>query len=312
MQKRGIKAVAFVVGVCFFAACGHSESGKRSSGALVGGMLGAGGEEHEFWAEWTPREPVQPEIAGGRFEAHLFEAWRVEERPWRGQVWDGAFLMLGASAGGVEEAEERGVQSAMMRLSANIEEAQLEVSFFTANDGGAEGLVWRLVEPGGAGVWIEAEREVGSGTAPDRWTLRVEPAFEEAKGRTVWWEREEGEWVVGQVEGAGGLEAEAVQSIAEEQAAVLLEVLEESLWESVTMQRFVEPPFAFRPAVEAGPLAPGWPAALEQVVEPRGLEDFVRDTVFWPRDGGDILAGNPIYLPRKAAGGLVFGDWLGN
>lgn len=276
----------------YLVGCAGSSQSVVSSGELSGGMLGLGGEDHEFWADWRAREPAAPPLMSGRQEVHLFEAWRVEDEALRGLVLDSAFYMLGAVQGGVSGEEARGVQSVLMRLSARFDEAKLEVDFFSAADGSAEGLLWRLVEPGGGGVWIEAERRAGSEVWPDRWTLRVEPAFEEAEGLVIWWEETDSGWVVREAKGAGALKAVArLNEVQEEQQAALLRVVAESLWERVVQQRFVEPDFELCAALEAGALAPGWPAALGEAVEPRGLDDFVSDTVFWPRGGQDILEG---------------------
>lgn len=278
------------------AGCTTAPPKQLSSGTLHGGFLGLQGQVHAFWEEWTPREPAQMAVSDEGDSLVVFDAWSLEDRDMREILWDSTFhVMLAAKSVLPDGADTEGLTSLMMRLGIDDDEARFEVAFFSRQAGDGEGMVLRIVEPDGAGVWVEAERRKRSSDDPIRWTLRVEPAFEEAPGMAIWWERVDGAWTGNYAPGAGAISSAEIDLVELPGHIVdwaeTLELWRLGLWENATARAYVEPPFERIAVDEGGYLAPGWPVAMGFTVEPRGLDDLASDTVFWPRMTDDELQG---------------------
>ncbi len=286
---KSIRILLFLVVTGLLFGCGTTEPPRElSSGELPGGMLGFGGEDYTFWDDWTPREPAPMEPAAGSSIA-LFDAWSVADEAFRERLWDSTFHMLSAVKMSLPSTIDRqGLKSILMRFSVELERTQFEFAFFTRDDGQAEGIVLRIVEPEGSGLWIEGIRRANESTSPYRWTLRVEPAFEETPGFVVWWERLEDQWATAIASGAGSSLQEAVPWHPIETEA-FLQLWNHQIWEAVTAQNYLEPSFERIAITDGAALATGWPATLGLDVEDRGLENFVDDSVFWPRSANDAL-----------------------
>jgi hypothetical protein len=272
----------------FLGACGTTSAPEElSRGTLAGGILGYGGEDYEYWNQWEAREAAPMAIVERDAEPRLFDSWRVEDAHFRESLWDGTFHLLSALASAVPDEERPGIQLVQSHLGAELEDARFEIAFFTRADASGEGLVLRIVAPHGPGVWLEAERAEGDDGSPRWWTLRVEPAFEQALGLTAWWEQSETEEHTAMALGAAAMQGETPlpRPFADADAGwwELFDLLEKRLWQQVTERRHVEPAFTYSLSESDDELAPGWPPTLGMPVAPRGLTEFLSHSVFWPR-----------------------------
>ena len=271
-------------------ACSSTYSGELSSGRLDGGMRGLVAEDYEFWEEWSHRQPAAMDVDEMLKPATVFDAWRIEDQQFREQVWDATFHILAAlrsELNGVSDgAQDRGLQSLMLRLEPGFADVDWEVAFVSQAAGEAEGIVLRMVSPEGVGLWIETGRMAGASNSPRQWILRAEPAAEEAEGMTIWWALGEDEWRAEFADGAGAERAGAVALDGTWEP--LIAAWESALWESVSDRKYLEPLFEHVDDDDRD-LAPGWPASLGSPVQMRGLDDFVTDTAFVPRTTSDSL-----------------------
>lgn len=245
-------------------------------------MKGLEAQNDAFWEEWTPRIPASPSVDERLRPATVFDAWRVEDSEFRQPVWDATFHMVNTlELRGV--GDSAGLRSLLLRLDPSAESVHWEVAFVSQQEGDFEGVVVRMAGEDGAGIWIEASRPAGGTSTPTRWTFRAEPAAEEIRGTTVWWEKngEENAWQ-GTV-GAGADADRAQSALADDAGWVeLLQLWEKAIWAAVSDREYLEPEFERIEGV-TDPIGPGWPASLGISVEERGLRDFVDDTVFAPR-----------------------------
>lgn len=268
--------VALVGCVASLVSCTTAAPEETSQGTLEGGLLGYGGENYEFWSDWTPRPPEDLSPTAPLDEATVFDAWRIPESEYRRDAWDAVFHALNGLNTAIEdEATSRGIESVMLRLDPAVGEANWEIAFLSHPSGDAEGLVLRIAADAGVGLWLEAMREAGGDPEPDVWRLVVDPAAEQAPISRAVWQRQQPGWTARVA--SGGEQKDDAEFLARSEFPTLWTA---SVWTPVTQRHHVEPSFEPEPADE--PLADGWPAALGEEIADRGLEDFVTDTVFIP------------------------------
>ena len=270
-------------------ACTSSAPEDVSSGVLDGGMRGLEAEEYAFWKEWTPEEPARMTVDNRLEPVTVFETRRIDDPSFRHRGWDGVFHVLRTLAMDVDDETRRGLESLMLRLDAGVEGVEWEVAFVSQGDGEYEGIVYRIVASDGAGIWLEASRPGGGTKAPTQWSLRTEPAARDVDGMTVVWAATDDGWERGIASGADVRDVE-LSTVGDDRWERLLEMWEETLWEPVSDRAYLQPEFEYVEDDET-PLADGWPAALGEEVEQRGLGDFARDTVFPPGTQTDGLDG---------------------
>ncbi len=255
------------------------EPGSLSKGPLPGGLMGYHGEDHEPWSDWERRDAVPMEVTPRGADIVVFDAWEITDWDARERFFDATFHVLSFVRTAVPAEHHPGLHATLALLAADDDALRMEIAFFTREDASAEGLVLRVVEPGGSGVWIEAERPAGDDTAPRWWTLRVEPAFTEAPGLTLHWTTDDTDAVhLGPT-----AVADPQPSTLDHSWAPVLALWEENLWDAVTQRSHVVPDFDPHRPDPATPLGPGWPPALGLEITPRGLSDFLPHSVFWPR-----------------------------
>lgn len=242
------------------------------------------------WADWTPRAPAVMSPDDKLKPATVFDAWRVDDPRFFDSAWDAAFHLLAAINNGVDAPSvSEGLEALMMQLEPGRESVRVEIAFLSHGHGDAEGIVVRMVAPGGAGLWLEAIRAAGEEEEPIRWMVRAEPAVEESAGLTARFDREDSsqKWDAYIAEGADTVDPGEPLDVGVEWAG-LLDRLRDAVWEPVTGISYAEPDVVWRDFDDI-PLAEGWPATLGADVQARQLEDFAPDTRFPPRTrGGDF------------------------
>ncbi len=268
--------------------CSASTLNELSSRQLDGGLQGLAAHDYEFWEEWTSRQPASMAVGENLKPVTVFDAWRIDDAAFREPVWDATFHVLDALRAAVsDESQQRALQSLMLRLEPGLAEVEWEAAFVSQKKGHAEGIVLRMATPKGVGLWIEGQRLSGDSNTAKRWTLRAEPAAEEVPGMTVWWAHNGERW---QAEVAYEAGARRPTSPLENDMGwgPFIKAWESALWQALSDREYLEPSFERIDGKKAD-LAPGWSASLGQAVQMRGLDDFVRDTVFAPRTTGDTL-----------------------
>ncbi len=234
-------------------------------------------EDEPFWADWTPREPGALEVADELSPTTFFDAWRVDDPRFVEPLWDTLFHMLAMlqmSDGMVEAAP--GLQFLQTQLDPQWNDLEVEITFLSQSDGQAEGVVVRLANSDGAGMWIEAYRLARESNSPVSWRILAEPAVVESDAVIVGWSLDDGEWR-GQIQKYGDDQGVALHGGAWPE---VIAILEEVLWDEISGRSYLEPDFEV--AVDDSDLGPGWPASLGETVRQREISDYVGDTMFVP------------------------------
>ena len=258
-------------------ACG-SPTAELPDRGIQGAEAGDG-----FWQDWTPRTPEALPVDDRLDEPTVFDAWRVEDETFRHQGWDALFHLLAAVNSAVDSP---GFQSVVTRLESTLDTAQWEIAFVSHPEGAYEGIVVRMFGDDAAGLWLEGLRTSGDDDRPTRWNLRAEPAAEEADGLAVRLDRGDEGWEALVAHDADATPDEPLDTRVD--LTPLVDGVTEAFWEEVTDQAYVDPDFQWRDAEDESGVE-GWPAALGESVEERGLDDFAADTVFPPRTrDGDL------------------------
>ena len=121
---------------------------------------------------------------------------------------------------------------------------------------------------------------------PEVWVVRSEPAFKEAMGVTIWWERENSSWTTFWDRSASSDGSERKEFT--NQPAALLEHWETLFWSEISGTQSLDSSFPR----EQSPLLSfpeGWSKNLGQPLKPRGLDSITDDSLFLPRSAGDEL-----------------------
>ena len=251
-----------------------------------GGLLGLGASEDPIPEDWHRRLPASPALDGSD-EALLFDAWRIEDSHFREALFTALFPLVQSLRALPESADHQGLELLLILLSAELPTSEMELLFFSRNETAREGILLRIVEPEGTGIWLESTRSLRGSTEPDQWILRAEPAFDQALGLTLWWTRTDQGWEAFWAPGADALPSQ--RHPAPLTSDPFLALWEETLWSAVTAEQSLAPPFPIVAQTPDRDLAPGWPTILGQPLQDRGLDHLETESVFWPRTLQDPL-----------------------
>ena len=251
-----------------------------------GGLLGLGISEGPVPDDWQRRHPASPSLDGPD-PPLLFDAWQIEDLHFRETLFTALFPLIQSLQALPEDADHRGLELLLILLSAELPHAEMELLFFSQTDAAREGLLLRIVEAEGTGIWLEGSRSLQGASEPDRWILRAEPAFDQAPGLTLWWHRSDSSWEASWAPGADALPSAGRPAPLTSDPFLIL--WEETLWNTVTGERSLRPPFPVVAQTPDRKLAPGWPSTLGQPLQDRGLDHLETESVFWPRTIQDPL-----------------------